>query len=375
MIRTTDSGSAIIIGGGIIGCSIALELQRAGLQCTVLDKGPLLQEASTAAAGMLGAQVEIHHPGAFYELCRYSQRIYSEWTDELEEISGLSPQYISEGIIRIAYNEEDEQELRSRLSWMKDAEWVDTATIRDLEPRVALGERGGLYFRKDHQIHPVHTAKALEAALHREGCIIRAWTPVFHLIEKNGRVCGVKTAEGELYADHVIIAAGAWSSALTEPYGLPLPLFPVKGQCISVRLQAPIINRTIFTKGCYIVPKMDGSLLIGASQLEAGYDKRTHISVVSDLYARAAELLPELAEAELMSTWAGLRPGTRDELPFIGASSRMPGVIVAAGHYRNGILLAPATAKLVKQMVHGEALDVDVTAFAPDRVLHPASTI
>lgn len=369
MTRTIDSASAIVIGGGLIGCSIALELQRAGVQTTLFDKGKLLQEASTAAAGMLGAQVEIHHPGAFYELCRFSQSIYKGWTEELEQCSGLSAQYIERGILRIAYNEEDEAELRSRLSWMQDAEWIDSGTIRSLEPGVAYGERGGLHFAKDHQIHPVHTARALEAALRREGCTIREESPVFALVEKNGRICGVRTAEGVHYADHIVLASGAWASALTEPFGLSLPIFPVKGQCISVRLPHPIIQHTVFTKGCYVVPKMDGSLLIGATQEEAGYDKKAHVSVIASLYRRAVELLPELAEAELVSTWAGLRPGTRDELPFIGTSSRLPGLIIAAGHYRNGILLAPATGKLIKQIVLGEAPSVDLSAFNPDRVL------
>lgn len=371
MKRTTDS--AIIIGGGIIGCSIALELQRAGVRCTVIDKGALLQEASTAAAGMLGAQVEIHRPGPFYELCRYSQRMYKEWTEELEQSGGLSAQYIEEGILRVAYNEEDEQELRSRLSWIQDAEWIDEQTLKRMEPGIGCAERGGLYFAKDHQIHPVHTAAALRAALHREGCVIKEWTPVFGLVERNGTICGVKTSEGELLGDHVILAAGAWSSALSEPYGLALPMFPVKGQCISVQLPSPIIRHTVFTKGCYIVPKLDGSLLIGASQEEAGFDKRTHVSVIGSLHARAAELLPELAEVEFLRTWAGLRPGSRDELPYMGVSERMPGVIFATGHYRNGILLAPATGRLVKQQVLGEASAVDLSAFAPDRVLNPAA--
>lgn len=360
--------SAIIVGGGIIGSAVALELIRAGVRCTLIDKGALLQEASTAAAGMLGAQVEIHQPGSFYELCRLSQRLYREWTEELGQLSGVSAQYIQQGILRIAWNEEDEQELRSRLAWIQDAEWMEADAMREWEPAIASDVRGGLYFSKDHQVHPVHLAKTLQAALHKQGCDIREWTPVFNLVERGGRIIGVRTSEGELYADHVIVCAGAWSPALTEPFGFRLPMFPSKGQCISVKTDAPLIKKTIFTKGGYIVPKQDGTMLIGATQEEAGFDKRCHVSAVSALHAKAARLLPALEQAELVSTWAGLRPGTRDGLPYMGASSKLPGLIFSTGHYRNGILLAPGTGKLIRQLVTGQQPDMDLSAFTPDRM-------
>ncbi|SFL24657.1 glycine oxidase [Paenibacillus sp. 1_12] len=361
------STSAIIIGGGIIGCTIAWELTRSGIQCTLLDKGALNQEASTAAAGMLGAQVETHQPGAFYELCRLSQRLYREWSEEIHQISAISPQYITQGILRAALHADDEQELKSRLPWIQDAEWLSTSEMLALEAGLSHNILGGLRFAQDHQIHPVQLAKALQAGLRKLGCEIREWTPVFGLIERQGRIEGVRTAEGSLFADHVIICAGAWGSALTEPLGLELPLFPVKGQCISVRTEAPVLRGTVFTQGCYIVPKLDGSMIIGATQEEAGFNKRCHVNVISDLFARAVKLLPSLDQAELVSTWAGLRPGTRDGLPFMGTSSHAPGLTIAMGHYRNGILLAPATGRLIKQLILGESTEIDLTPFSPDR--------
>lgn len=371
----SSNQSALIIGGGIIGCTIALELLRAGFRCTIIDKGALNQEASTAAAGMLGAQVEIHHPGAFYELCEWSQQLYREWTEHIQRIGGLSPQYIDQGILRAAFTEEDELELKSRLAWIRHAEWLTPAQMRAIEPGLSSQIRGGLSFQRDHQVHPVHLAQALKASLHKLGCDIREWTPAFSLIQRNGRIQGVKTAAGELYADQVILASGAWASPLTEPLGLTLPLFPVKGQCISVRTAAPVIRSTVFTKGCYVVPKRDGSMIIGATQEECGFDKRCHASVIGSLHAAASRLLPELAEAEFVSTWAGLRPGTPDDLPYIGASVKAPGLLIAAGHYRNGILLAPATGKLIKQLATGEATELDVAPFSPDRVLEAQAAV
>ncbi|MCR8631027.1 glycine oxidase ThiO [Paenibacillus radicis (ex Xue et al. 2023)] len=371
----SSNRTALIIGGGIIGCSIAFELLRAGIKCTLIDKGALNKEASTAAAGMLGAQVEIHHPGAFYDLCKWSQQLYRNWTEDLLETGGISPQYIDKGILRAALTEEDELELLSRLPWIHNAEWLTAKEMRAIEPCLSHEIRGGLSFQQDHQVHPVHLALALQASIHKLGCDIREWTPAFGLIERNGRIQGVRTAEGELLADQVIIASGAWSSALTEPFGLKLSLFPVKGQCISLRTAAPVISSTVFTKGCYIVPKQDGSMIIGATQEECGYDKRCQASVIGTLHTAATKLLPELEQAEFVSTWAGLRPGTPDDLPYIGRFETIPGLIMAAGHYRNGILLAPATGLLIKQLVMEEPTGINLTPFTPDRVLTPLQQI
>lgn len=371
----TDAPSAIIVGGGVIGASIAYELGKAGFACTLLDKGGWSQEASTAAAGMLGAQVETHQPGPFYELCRVSQQLYRPWAEELEALTGLPPQYIAEGILRAALTEEDEAELRSRLPWMSDAQWMSAEDMLQMESELTPAVRGGLYLHADHQVHPVWLTRTLRAALVRQGCSIREWTPVTKLLTASGRVTGVHTPEGELTADIVVLAAGAWSSALTEPLGLTLPMFPVKGQCMAVRTEAPLIRSTVFTKGCYIVPKNDGSYIIGATQEQAGFDKRATTRIIADLYNKAAALLPRMAEAEFVSTWAGLRPGTEDALPFLGAWDGAPGLLLATGHYRNGILLAPVTGKIIAQLAQGRPTEVDLAPYLPARALASRSTI
>ncbi|UUZ93808.1 FAD-dependent oxidoreductase [Paenibacillus sp. P25] len=296
------------------------------------------------------------------------QALYRSWAKELEEESGISVQYIEEGILRAALTEEDELELRSRLAWMRDAEWLEADTLRKLEPELSPAVRGGLHLPADHQIHPVWLARALRAALARQGCAIREWTPVFSLVQTpNGRIVGVRTSEGELQADLVILSAGAWSPALTAPLGLTLPMFPVKGQCISVKTEAPLTRATVFTKGRYIVPKEDGTCIVGATQLEAGFDKRPSAAVIGELHRRSAELLPRMAEAEFVGTWAGLRPGTRDGLPFLGTWDAAPGLLFATGHYRNGILLAPVTGRLVRRLALSEGPELDLSAYAPGR--------
>jgi len=368
MNQVHNASSAIIVGGGLIGCSIAYELSKAGIACTVIDQGALLEEASIAAAGMLGAHVEIHHPGDFFEMCKRSRSLYASWAEELQERTGISPQYIAQGIVRAALTEEDEQELRSRMDWIgEDVSWLSPADLREIEHRLTEDTRGGLYFAEDHQIHPVYLARALRSAVIQLGCVIRERTPVLELLTEGSRVYGVRTAQNEVHADTVIIAAGAWSGSLLKPLGKQLNTFPVKGQCFSVRTGGPLLTRTAFTKGCYIVPKLDGTMLIGATQEEAGFDKKVTVEAISKLHQTASRLIPALQQAEFVASWAGLRPGTPDGLPYLGRFDGLDGLIAATGHYRNGILLAPITGRLIRQLICNQPLDLDLRSYSPDR--------
>jgi glycine oxidase len=369
-----DYPTVIIIGGGVIGCSIAYELAKKGVKATLLDKGPLLSEASIAAAGMLAAQVETHSPGPFFELCKASRQMYRNWTRELYDYSGIDPQYRSEGIIRVALTEEDEQELQSRLPWIgQEASWLAPQELRQLEPALTDKTRGGLYFADDHQVHAIQLGRSLQSALARLGCAVKEHSPAVRLIMNGHRVTGVETAAEKLSADYVILAAGAWSPALLGPLNIQLPVFPVKGQCYSVRPKTPIIRKTVFTHGCYAVPKLDGTLTIGATQENAGFDRTATVQAIASIDQTAAALLPALREAQFVSTWTGLRPGTPDELPYLGQLPDVPGLVFATGHFRNGILLAPMTGCIVSQLVLQEDLSADISAYSPARaVVHHA---
>ncbi|MEI7024885.1 glycine oxidase ThiO [Paenibacillus sp. y28] len=382
--NTAAGTSAIVVGGGIIGGAIALELRLQGADVTLLDAGRIGGEASGAAAGMLGAHVEIHKPGPFFDLCRYSLGLYKDWTDQLAAWSGISPQYIPEGIVRLALDEEDELEVKGRESWIQSGRARSTEELRQLEPKLTSEGRGGLYFESDHQIQPVQLMASLADALRNSGCQVLEHTPVLSLLTESDlagtthaasparkqRVIGVRTPQGTLQADYVIVAAGSWSSSLFASVNLRLPVTPVKGQCISVRPRKPQQRpaKTVFTKGCYVVPKSDGTVLIGASQEHIGYDKALEIPVINRLYNQAIRLVPDLQDAEFVSTWAGLRPATPDELPYLGHVDSHPGLIAATGHYRNGILLAPATGRLIADLIMGREPAVDLAPYAPNRV-------
>lgn len=365
-----NNQNILIIGGGIIGFSIAFELAKKGTLSTIIDKGSSLSEASTAAAGMLGAHVELHQPGAFYELCKKSHALYKDWTDTLYEVSQISAQYINRGIVRVAFTDEDERELKSRLSWIgEDVRWLSSTEIRQIEPTISEEIRGGLWFQDDHQVHVHHLAQSLRSSVLKLGCTIMESTPALSLIQEKGRIVGAKTSNGSIFADQTIITAGAWSTELLSSIDLHLPVHPIKGQCYSIRPEFPIIQNTVFTKGCYIVPKQDGSLLIGATQETVGFDKKVTISAIASIHEIAERLLPSIHSAELLSTWAGLRPATPDELPYMGTITGFEGLVIATGHFRNGILLAPITGEIVSDLVLNGNSKTNIEAFSPERAI------
>ncbi len=362
----------LVIGGGVIGCAIAYECAKQGLAVTLLDKGTIGSEASQAAAGMLGAQVESHHDGPFYELCKASRDLYRTWTDELEQISGCSIDYIANGIVRVALTETDEVELKGRLPWFGDGvKWQTREQLLTLEPTLGEEVRGGIYFADDHQVHAPKLSEALHAALRTLGVrmIEHADIEQWLLDEQQSHVRGVQLADETIMSTQTVIAAGAWSQSLLEPFDLHLPIQPVKGQCYAVRPQKPVIGHTVFTKGCYVVPKLDGSLVIGATEERSGFDKSINPDAVDTIQQTVIKLLPELARATFERTWTGLRPASADGMPFLGKAPRWDNLFVAAGHYRNGILLTPITAKLMSALLLGQPTTIDLKPFAVDRLL------
>jgi glycine oxidase len=319
---------------------------------------------------MLGAQVESHHDGPFYELCKASRDLYHEWTEELERISGCSVEYIARGILRVALTETDEAELRSRLPWLgPDVRWNTRAELLALEPALSNEVRGGIFFANDHQVQAPKLAKALHAALLRLGVRIIEHTEVESwLFTDNRQVRGVQTLDQTITCEQLVVAAGAWSPALLEPFGIRLPVQPVKGQCYAVRPPSPIIQHTVFTKGCYIVPKLDGSFIIGATEEQSGFDKSINPNAVDIIQQTAMQLLPQLAQASFERTWTGLRPGSADGMPFLGKAPHWNNVFIAAGHYRNGILLTPITARIMSYLLTKKPSPIDLQPFAIDRL-------
>lgn len=386
----TSSATVLIVGGGVIGGSIAWELSQAGFRCTVLDKGSFSAEASTASAGMLCPQAEMLDAVDTYELFAKSMEIHRSWVERLEACSHVPVQYVRKGMLRLAASAEAEQSMKDAITRMyalqgsggatsetaakatNESElarvrWLTADEVHELEPDTTPDIRGGMLLPRDGQLHPIHLARSLYAGLARVGCSVLENTPVASLIVDGDRVVGVRTPTENLYADYTIVAAGAWSSSLLAPLELSLPVFPVKGQMVAVRANNLSIERTIQGPKGMILPRQDGSYTVGVTHLDTGFDKRPTVDGISEIYQNVVQFIPKLREASFLKTWAGLRPGTPDGLPYIGPVSGVDGLLVATGHYTVGIFLAPITAILTRQLLTGQAPEINLTPFSPER--------
>jgi thiazole synthase len=340
----------VIIGGGVIGLAIAVELKRRGATVTLLSRD-FQQAAAHAAAGMLAPGAEQISSASMLELCSRSRWLYPEWVRKLEEITGVDTGYFPCGILVPVLSGDKEQ------TTDKTDNWLDRQTIHLYQP--GLGEEviGGWWYPEDGQVDNRQLIKALLQAAQSLGVDIREGVAVEAIGQKQGRVSSVMTSAGEFCGDRYVLAAGSWINQL-----LPLPVHPVKGQMLSVRMpqlshQPLPLQRIIFgTDSSYLVPRKDGRLIIGATVEEVGWTPHNTPAGIKTLLERASRLFPALADWAIEEFWWGFRPGTPDELPILGASS-CDNLILATGHYRNGILLAPVTAVLIADLILEQKAD------------------
>lgn len=361
---------AAVVGAGVIGAAIAWELAQRDWAVTVLDHGPFGREASAAAAGMLCPGAEVWDRTEGRELFAQAGRVHGAWTARLEEETGISVHVWDTGLIRLFGTPDAGRKARDAVAAAPGSlplvpRLLDGGDLRRLEPDLTGDVSGALLFESDRQLEPVRLLKALERATLRTGVEIRTSVPVLGIRSASGRVLGVRTVEGDLDADAVFLAAGAWSAALAAPW-VHMPIRPLKGQMISVR--APDVRlRHMVQGGGGVIPRLDGSFTLGATLEEAGYDQRPTVRAIRDVYEGAARTVPALAEATFIETWTGLRPGTPDTLPYLGDVPGIEGLYIATGHSTVGILLAPLTASLVSGVAEGHTPSLDLTPYRPDR--------
>ena len=362
-----------IIGGGINGSSIAYQLSKLGKKVVILEKGTLACEASSAAAGMLAAQAEIEHDGPFFQLALKSQAMFPSIANELLEYAGIDIEFVNKGMLKIAETEELASELKSQVlfqqNWDSSIQWLDATQVREMEPALSPTVAGAMFLPNDGHVQPAKLSLAFAKAAEHFGAEIRENTEVLSFICENGVVKGINTSAGAVYCEQVVAAAGAWAADLMKNTGINLTVYPVKGECFSVKPDKPIIHTTIFSdKRCYFVPKRNGEIYIGATVVENTFDKQVTAGGISTLVEQAVKLIPQLKSAPWERVWAGLRPQTGDGIPYIGEHPEIKGLFVAAGHYRNGILLSPLTGKLTAQLLTGQVEDGQfLSAFRIDR--------
>jgi glycine oxidase len=349
-VRTAD---AIIVGGGIIGLSLAIALRKRGAKVLLIERGEPGREASHAAAGMLDDD-PAELPAPLHSIAAASACMYPEFVHELQDESGLNVDLRDCGTLIFPEHHRPESPELAPESLLR-------APLSTLEPTLA-GRHELVLYRKERSVDPRALAKAaLKAARHRE-VEVASGTLVQAVRISNGRVDGVDTDKTTYLAPVVINCAGAWAGHL-PPHSFPTR--PVKGQMLSL-VGGPSLRHVIRSPEVYLVPRSDGRILIGASVEEAGYDKRIDPDTIQRLHHAAVELVPSLMQGRMLEAWAGLRPGTPDNLPLLGATAT-PGYFVAAGHFRDGILLAPITAHVMAQLVSGEKVDYDLARFSPQR--------
>ncbi|MBM7645087.1 glycine oxidase [Scopulibacillus daqui] len=344
----------IIIGGGVIGCSIAYYLAKEKHSVLLFEKDRIGEKASSAAAGMLGVQSEIEEDGPLFQLARKSRGLFPHLSEELKELTGIDIGYMKSGALKLAFNPCEFKQLSDIAEWQKSqGEAVDLGgqhMIREKVPALSDLAVGGLYFPNEGQVHPVDLTQAFARGAMHYGAKLREYTDVVDLEVKDSRIQGVKTTAGTYRSQWVIVAAGAWSH-MWFSHQPQVNIYPVKGEVVSVTTDSSALTSTLFTEKCYIAPKRGGEIFIGATMKPYEYDQSVTAGGVQSLLKQAIDILPILSKAEFNRAWSGLRPQTNDGMPYIGRDTLIDGLMYATGHYRNGILLSPITGRLVADMV------------------------
>jgi glycine oxidase len=360
----------VVVGGGVVGTAVAWRLAKEGRSVVLLERGEIGREATWAAGGILTPVHLADYPAPLAALCDASAKIYPGLVRELRDYSTSDPEYRVTGFLILERTEAEAQHTASLEAFKKrsgqPAERLGVDALRALQPGLAADVRGGLLLPDIAQVRNTRVAVALAEAAAKKGVEIRRNSPVTGFLRVPGRVNGVRTAQGDVYAGTTIIAAGSWSADVLKPLGLTLPVKPIKGQILLTQAAPGLVGPVIEAVDTYLIPRADGKILIGSTLEDVGFDKTVTLDAVGSLASRAAAILPALAKLPLVTSWAGLRPSTPDRLPYIGKAG-MDGLLVATGHFRNGILLAPVTAELVADLVAGRTPSIDLAPFDPLR--------
>lgn len=373
IVSRPDALRVSLVGAGVIGLAIGWRLAAAGCRVTLFDAGEAGRGASWAAAGMLAACAEAE-PGeeSLLPLTRASQALWPGFAAELQAASGIDVELRTEGTLTVALTADDGARLRHLFAFQKGlglpVEWLSAAEARRREPYLSGQLAGGVLSPEDHQVDNRKVAEALKIAALKAGVELREHTPI-ERIDVTPASRGV-VAGGALHpADIVILAAGAWSRSIDTGPVRPLPVRPIKGQMLSLRMdpQAPLLSHVVWGPGIYMVPRKDGRLILGATTEEKGFDPDLTAGGQLALLTHAWRTVPGIEELSILEQWVGFRPGSRDDAPILGASAETEGLVYATGHHRNGILLLPITTKVICELILDGRLDPVAAPFGAER--------
>ena len=360
----------LIIGGGVIGLSLAYELSTHGLRIRLIDRQQLGREASWAGAGILPAAGRENLSDPYEQLRARSAELHPIWAASLREQTGVDTGYRACGGLYVARSADAAASLETASSYWQytgvTAEQVEPRRIKDVEPTLGLGadEIASCYWVPgEAQLRNPWHLRAMEIACRQRGVTIDPGTPAEALAVRGDTVTGVVTGTGFLEAGAVCVAGGAWSRALLSSVGAKIAVRPVRGQMVLLRTTGPI-PRCVVNDGLrYVVPRDDGRVLVGSTEEEAGFDKRTTTDGVAGLLEFGRALVPSLGEAEFEAAWAGLRPASERGTPYLGRIGELTNAYVATGHFRSGLFLSPGTAEVMGQLIRGATPSIELAAF------------
>ena len=366
---TAPGTDAIVIGGGVIGCSIGYHLAKAGVTATILERGELGMAASNAASGILSSLFG-NPTDPYTRLVNSSLAMFHELAPELAEASGVDIEFVQSGELELALSEDEAQMLHAAVEdggWRSpEAQWLDAQAVREMEPELSDSIAGGIFMPEVCRVNNQRLSAAYARAAERLGATVREHAEVVGMVRSGLRISGVRLHDEELLADHVVIAAGPWSSIIAETLGSHVPARPVRGVNLNLQPLGRSIGTVIHGGWGLLVPRNDGSVIAGATVEEAGYDDRVTAGAVQDIMNMAELIVPSLRDARLNWALAGLRPGSPDDAPMLGPVPGWQGLHVATGHFRSGILLSAITGKLIADHITGEKPDL-IEHFSPTR--------
>jgi glycine oxidase len=357
----------VIVGAGLIGMLTARELAAAGMRVTLLERGEPARESSWAGGGILSPLYPWRYPDPVNLLARWSQQHYPEICGAVEQASGIDPQLTRSGLI-IADIDNREQLLQWADRFRVNLQVLDSGEVRKLEPRLGLTPAAAAWLPDVAQVRNPRLAQSLRVMLEKRGVEIRTGCAARDWVIEAGRVKAVRTTQGEVGADCFVVASGAWSAELLASTGLALPIEPVLGQMILFKGPAGFISPITLYKGHYLIPRRDGHILAGSTLEHVGFEKRVTDQGLEELKQAAFELIPDLASVPIVQHWAGLRPGSPDGIPMVGPHPEIGNLFINAGHFRNGVVLGPASAKILTDQVLSRSTELDPLPYLPETI-------
>ena len=367
MARAHD---VIIIGAGIIGCAIGRELARGGVAVKIFDARSVGAGATQASAGVLAPYIEGHERGPLFALAVRSLEMYDRFVREVREESGLDVEYRRCGTLEVATDAATADRLKRTAEEEREGgvmRWLDAAALQQHERGLPGSIHGALFVPHHGYVAVGALTEALAWAALKHGAQIETAHSVREVRREGSRVAVITEDGSQWRTEYVVVAAGSWSAQLAAGERLAATVRPVRGQLLRLRWAGSPPSRIIWGPDCYVVPWEDGTVLVGATVEDVGFDERATAAGVRDLLDAVCELLPDAWRASFIEARVGLRPATADGLPIVGRSHALPGLVYATGHYRNGVLLAPLTARLVADLVIAGIEDPLLAAISPGR--------